>query len=243
MSRKGHFRWQTQEENQRRIAVRRPRVAVHLAMKKKTPASRTLQIVSPRRRAGDSWHNGADVEIGLYARSLHKSAKLLLENLDRQEHPKTAWDIGPIITLYRQATELEMKFLVGEGGRFLASSTDHLTLAKTHSLRWLAQIVCQVIKAVQWEAEFKCEGVSNLTEFTALVAELEAMEPISAAIYGERTKKNLGDAPPQLQKTRVLEISPKLDGLIDLLAATADGLAATADLMELGTDGGSGTIQ
>ena len=42
-----------------------------------------------------------------------------------------------------------MKFLIGEGGRFLAAPTDHLTLCKTHSLRWLAQIVCQIIKAVQ----------------------------------------------------------------------------------------------
>jgi hypothetical protein len=207
-------------------------------MKKKPPATRTFQIAPPRQRAEGSWHNGAEIEIGLYARSLHKSAKLLLENLDRQEHPETAWDVGPIITLYRQAIELEMKFLVGEGGRFLVSPTDHLTLSKTHSLRWLAQIVCQVIKAVHWEAEFKCEGVSGLTEFSALIAEFESMEPFSAAIYAERTKKNLGDIPPQLGKARFLDIAPKLNGLIDLLAATADGLAATADLMELGADGG-----
>lgn len=209
-------------------------------MKNKPPATRTLQIVSPRQRAEASWHNGAEIEIGLYARSIHKSAKLLTENLDGQESTKTAWDIGPIITLYRQAIELEMKFLVGEGSRFLASPTDHLTLAKTHSLRWLAQIVCQVIKTVQWEAEFESDGVSSLVDFSALIAELETMEPISAAIYAERTKRNLGDIPPQLAKARVLEVARKLDGLIELLAATADGLAATADLMELGADG-SGT--
>lgn len=208
-------------------------------MKKKRAVLRVVPAVAAAPRSlHEHWHNGAEIEIGLYAGSLHKAAKLLLESLDRNENPKTAWDVGPIITLYRQAVELQMKFLVGEGGRFLASPTDHLTLAKTHSLRWLAQIVCQIIKAVQWGAEFKCEGVSGLTEFSALIAELETMEPVGAAIYADRTKKHLGDIPPQLRKARFLEIAWKLDGLIDLLAATADGLAATADLMELDADGG-----
>jgi hypothetical protein len=38
----------------------------------------------------------------------------------------------------------------------LPTPTDPLTLAKTRSLRWLAQIVGQIIKAVGWENEFKC---------------------------------------------------------------------------------------
>ncbi len=207
-------------------------------MKKKPPATRLIQIVSPRQQRENSWHNGAEIEIGCYARSLHKAAKLLLDNLDRRENPKTAWDVGPIILLYRQAIELQLKFLVGEGSRFLQSPTDHLTLAKTHSLRWLAQIACQIIKAVQWESEFKCAGVTSLAEFSAMIATLEAMEPVSAAVYAERTKKDLGETPPQLGRSKLLEMAPKLDALIDLLAATADGLAATADLMEIGPDDG-----
>lgn len=123
--------------------------------------------------------------------------------------------------------------VVGEGSGFLKTPTDHLTLAKTHSLRWLAQITCQIIKVVQWEAEFKCEGVCNLAEFSALVAEIEAMEPVLAAIYAERTKKKLGETPAQLSKKKVLEIVLKRDALVDLLAATADDLAATADLMNV----------
>lgn len=133
-----------------------------------------------------------------------------------------------------------MKFLIGEGGRFLAAPTDHLTLCKTHSLRWLAQIVCQIIKAVRWEAEFKCAGIPDLAEFSSTIAQLEEMEPVSAAIFGERTKKNLGDVPAQLERSKVLEIMPRLDALLKLLAVTTDGLAATADLMELGGDA-SGT--
>ena len=204
-------------------------------MKKKLGVLRVApaENIAPRTEQA-FWHNGAEIEIGLYARSLHRSAKLLLENLDRRENPKTAWDVGPIITLYRQALELEMKFLVGEGGRFVASPTDHLTLWKTQSLRWLAQIVCQVIQAVHWEAEFRCRGVQGLTEFRAVIAELEAMEPMAAVRYAKRSEQKPGDVPPQLRKARLIEIAWKLDGLIELLAATADGLAAMAGWMDLG---------
>lgn len=202
-------------------------------MKKKPPVSPTPRLVPSPRRSVDSWHNGAAIEISLYAKSLHTAAKLLLDGLSPQPTLRTAWEVGPIITLYRHAMELEMKLLVGEGNRFLPSPTDHLTLHKTHSLRWLAQIICSVIKAVQWQAEFTCEGVSNLTEFSALIAELESMDPISAAISADHAQKSFADVPPQLRRANLLEIVPKLDALIHLLAATADGLAATALLMEL----------
>ncbi len=87
------------------------------------------------------------------------------------------------------------------------------------------------------------QGSVHLAEFSALVAEIEAMEPVSAAIYAERTKKKLGETPVQLSKKKVLEIALKLDALIDLLAATADNLAATADLMEVHEDNTRRTIQ
>ena len=57
-----------------------------------------------------------------------------------------------------RSIELHLKTLVDEGSNFLKEGTDPLSLAKTHSLRWLAQIVCQIIKAVRWENEFKCDG-------------------------------------------------------------------------------------
>jgi hypothetical protein len=91
------------------------------------------------------------VEIDLYAGSLQRAPKLLIEKLDPRENAKTAWDFGPIILLYSQAIELHLKALVGEGANFLNPPTDPITLYKTHSLRWLAQIVCQIIKTVQWE--------------------------------------------------------------------------------------------
>jgi hypothetical protein len=191
-------------------------------------------------RPDHKWHNGAEIEIGLYARSLHRAAKILLEKLDTGEDTNTAWDVGPVIMLYREAVELQMKFLVEEGGRFLKSPTDHLTLAKTTSLRWLGQIVCQVIRAVQWESEFRCDGVSNLAAFSTLIAQLEAMEPVAAAMHSDKTRHRFGDVPPQLEKAKVLEVVPKLDALLELLTATADGLAATSQLMELDEDDGPG---
>ena len=64
--------------------------------------------------------------------------------------------------------------------------TDHITLYKTHSLRWLAQIVCQIIKRVGWESEFSCEGVSTVAEFSSLVNQLEALEPVSCAVHADK---------------------------------------------------------
>ena len=152
-------------------------------MKKKPPVLRLPKPKAVAQSDDRSWHNGGDIEIGLYARSLHKAAKTLIATLDLEPNPKTAWDACPVILLYRQAVELHLKALVGEGGNFLPSPTDPITLYKTHSLRWLAQIVCQIIKAVRWENEFKCEGVASLADFSALVDELEALDPVSVAVH------------------------------------------------------------
>jgi hypothetical protein len=173
------------------------------------------------------WHNGGDIEIMMYARSLHRAAKSLIASLDLQPNPVTAWDACPVVLLYRQAVELQLKALVGEGSNYLPSPTDPLTLYKTHSLRWLAQIVCQIIRAVKWESEFKCEGVSSLANFSALVNELEALDPVACAV---RSVSRDGSVPPQLQPPNVVQFAKNLDGLIDLLDATADALAAEGDL-------------
>jgi hypothetical protein len=141
-------------------------------MKKKPPVLRFPKAKAKAELADRSWHNGGDIEIDLYARSLKKAAKTLVETLDLEPNPKTAWDACPVILLYRQALELHLKALVGEGSNFLPSPTDPISLFKTHSLRWLAQIVCQIVKTVRWENEFKCEGVASLADFSALINEL-----------------------------------------------------------------------
>ena len=198
-------------------------------MKKKPPVLR-----SPNPKAatpGDDrhWHNGGDMEIHLYARSLHLTAMKLVASLDLKPNPKSAWDACPVVLLYREATELYLKALVGEGSSFLKSPTDSITLYKTHSLRWLAQIVCQIIKAVRWENEFKYEGVASLADFSALVSQLEALDPVALAVF-PGTRRAVGAVPDQLLPPNVVQIGKKLDALIDLLDSTADGLAAERDL-------------
>jgi hypothetical protein len=180
----------------------------------------------------EAWHNGGDIEIEFYARSLHEAAKKLIATLDPTPNPKTAWDAAPVILLYRQAVELQLKSLVGEGS-FLKSPTDHITLAKTHSLRWLAQIVCQIIRAVKWEAEFKRESISSLADFSALVNELEELDPVAVAMRPGNRRPDFS-VPQQLLPSNVVRFAKKLDALLDLLAATADGLAAEWDLQRDG---------
>jgi hypothetical protein len=194
-------------------------------MKKKAPVlsfPRTKAVVQNHR----SWHNGGDIEIALYARSLHRAAKTLIQTLDLQPNPKTAWDAGPVILLYRQSVELHLKALVDEGCNFLPSPTDPISLYKTHSLRWLAQIVCQIIKTIQWENEFRSEGIASLSDFTALVNELEALDPVSCAVDAD-SRRGDGSVPHQLQPPNVIRLAKRLDGLLDLLDATTDAMAAT----------------
>jgi hypothetical protein len=201
-------------------------------MKKKPPV---LRFPDPKTVAqpDDHWHNGGDIEIGFYARSLHRAAKTLIATLDLEPNTKTAWDACPVILLYRQAVELHLKALVDEGSNFLKERTDSVSLYKTHSLRWLAQIVCQIIKGVKLENEFKCEGVASLADFSALVSELEALDPVAVAVRSGNRRPDFW-VPSQLQPPNVVRLAKKLDGLLDLLDSTADALAATWDMQRDG---------
>src|SRR5580704_2155175 len=197
-------------------------------MKKKV-ASRIPEPKTPIEIDERSWHNGGDIEIGFYARSCHKATKKLIETLGLEPNHKTAWDACPVILLYREAVELHLKLLIGDGSNFLKKPTDHISLAKTHSLRWLTQIVCQIIRAVKWENKFKCEGIASLADFSALVNELEELDPVAVAVRPANRRPD-GWVPSQLQTPNVVRFAKKLDALLDLLAATADGLTAESDL-------------
>ena len=197
-------------------------------MKKKPPIIRFPKAKIQTEIADRSWHNGGDIEIALYAMSLRRAARTLIESLDLEPSPKRAWDGCPVILVYRQAVELHLKTLIDEGNHFLKTPTDSISLSKTHSLRWLAQIVGQIIKTVGWESEFKCEGVASLADFGALVAELESLDPVACAVTIGRSSRD-GSVPPQLQPPNVVQFTKKLDGLLDLMDAIADALAATWD--------------
>src|SRR5436305_15123759 len=122
-------------------------------MNKKPSVRRVLKRKEKTRATQPNWHNGADVEIRLYARSLQDAAKTLVERLESDQN--AGWGASPVIVLYRQAFEIQLKLLIGEGSNFLKRRTDPISLYQTHSLRWLAQIVCQIIKTVGWEDDFK----------------------------------------------------------------------------------------
>ena len=59
-----------------------------------------------------------------------------------------------------------------------------------HSLRRLIQIVCQIVKKVGWENEFSCDGVSTLSDFSDLVNQLDAVDPVFCAVHsGQRHRR------------------------------------------------------
>jgi hypothetical protein len=212
-------------------------------MKKKRSVVQSIRSkrVAPE---GQCWHNGGDVELHLYARALRRAVKTLIVNLDLKPNPVSGWDAAPIILLYRQATELQLKELVGEGSSLLQNPTDPLTLYKTHSLRWLAQIVCQIIKAAGWDAKFTCEGVADLAAFSDLIGELEAADPVVNAVMSIDRRRD-GSVPPFLLPPNVVQFSTRMDAVLDLLEATTDALAAleAAEASEAGGFGSPSVIQ
>jgi hypothetical protein len=193
---------------------------------KKNPTRRLSKTKTGSRRPVETWHNGGEIEILAYARSLRYAAHILTSRLQLERNAKAIWDICPVVLLYRQALEIHLKMLVGEGGNFLPSPTDPVSLSTTHSLRWLAQIVCQIIRAVKWESEFKCDGVSSLTDFSTVVNEIEIFDPVTRAIRSARTPSSVSKF---LRTFDLLTFATRLDALLTLLDATADALAAELD--------------
>jgi len=195
---------------------------------KKTLTSRLSKSRGPSRIPRESWHNGGETQIYFYARSLQNAARTLVGKLELDQNARTDWDACPVVLLYRQALEIHLKSLVGEGSNFLKTRTDPISLSGTHSLRWLAQIVCQIIRAVGWENDFTCEGVSSLAEFSALVNEVETFDPVARAIRSS-TAEGPNSISQYYRAFNVVRFAKKLDGLLDLLNATADALTATWD--------------
>jgi hypothetical protein len=107
-------------------------------------------------------------------------------------------DASPVVFMYRQAIELSLKAMVlGEGGNFLATKPDHISVSKTHSVSWLAQFVCQMVTALKWEGEFRCAGIETLADvsedFLSLVERginapsFETIEALAAALETDVT--------------------------------------------------------
>jgi hypothetical protein len=202
---------------------------------RRRPITRLPNPKAGTRSPVETWHNGGDID--QYARSLQKAAQNVIQQLNLEPNPTTEWDACPVLLLYREAIELRLKVLVGESGNFLPSPTDHITLYKTHSIRWLAQIIRQIIKRVGWENEFKCEDVSSLADFSALVNDLEEMNPVPGAVRSSSRRRDRS-VPHQPHPPNVFTFATKLDALLELLDSTADALAAEWDIRQEAMAGG-----
>ena len=134
-----------------------------------------------------------------------------------------------MLSAYRKAVELSLKVLVlGEGGNFLPTKRDPISVHKTRSVSWLAQFVCHMITALDWEEEFRCEGVGSLADFKAVIEDVSA---IDADCHAFRCPADPAlDAVSGELPTTVRGFVRRLDAVLDLLDSTADALAAEWDL-------------
>lgn len=197
--------------------------------KKPSPASRRLVSNPGLHNSVSNWRNVSERDLWLYARSFHSAAKKLAGALEVDSGPMSDFDPCPVVFMYRHAVELHLKALVlGEGGNFLATKPDHLSVYKTHSVSWLAQFVCQSVTALKWEMEFRCEGVENLADFKAIIEEINSLDPGYAFRCPGKTE-GPGSVPGQLAFS-VREFARRMDAILGLLDSTADALAATWDM-------------
>jgi hypothetical protein len=182
------------------------------------PNPRSLNTALDRR-------NVSEQDLSLHARSFHAAAKKLAEAPEFNCGTFTDFAVCcPVVFLYRHALELHLKAIVlGDGGNFLATKPDPLSIHKTHSVSWLAQFVAQIVTALKWEPEFRCVGIDSLEDFKALVESVNLVDPGSFVfrILGENQATGGFD---------VRGFAMKMDAVIGLLDATADALAAQWDL-------------
>jgi hypothetical protein len=100
--------------------------------KKRSPGSRLISNSGPHNPVVNR-HNVPAKDLFLYARSFHTVAKKLAGALELDSGLFTDFDVSPVVFLYRHALELHLKAVVlGEGGNFLATKPDTLSVHKTH---------------------------------------------------------------------------------------------------------------
>jgi len=193
-------------------------------MQKRNRQPRRLAPNPARRNTMLNKRNVPPQDLFFHAQSFHKAAKKLAEAPEFASGLFADPAVYPVVYLYRHALELHLKALVlGEGGNFLATKPDFLSVLKTHSVSWLAQFVCQIVTALKWEPEFKCEGIENLDDFKALVESVNSVDP------GQYVFRFPGETEGQ-GSFNVRGFATKMDALLALLDSTADGLAAEWDL-------------
>jgi hypothetical protein len=167
-----------------------------------------------------SRRNIPEQDLWLFARSSHAAAKNLAEAADLHSGPFTPLAACPVVFMYRHALELYLKAIVlAEGGNFLKTRPDRISIGKTHSVSWLAQFVCQIVTALGWQEEFKCQGIENLDDFKAIIESVNEVDP------GQYVFRFPGE--PEAQASfNVRKFARRMDALLELLDSTADALAA-----------------
>jgi len=98
---------------------------------------------------------------------------------------------------------------------------DAISIGKSHAVSWLAQFVVQIVTALTWEKQFRCEGVESLADFKAAVEAVSSVDPGSYVFRSPIKTASLES---------VHEFARRMDALLELLASVADSLAAEWDL-------------
>ena len=130
--------------------------------------------------------------------------------------------------MYRHAIELSLKSIVlGDGGHFLKTKLDPISVGKSRAVSWLAQFVVQIVTTLGWEAQFRCEEISNLTDLKAAVGAISDTDP-GAYVFRSPLKEASQEA--------VREFAHRMDALLELLAITGDALAAEWELRKEGIE-------
>jgi hypothetical protein len=171
--------------------------------KNRSPGPRLFSPTPGQHNPSSKCYGIPAADLFLYARSFHTAAKTLARSLQLDASPFADSDVSPGVFMYRHAVELHLKALVlGEGGNFLATRPDALSVHKTHSVSWLAQFVCQIVSALKWEKEFRSEGIETLTDFKAVIEELNAVDPGSYVFRLPVSAEGLDSAPGRVKLPR-----------------------------------------
>jgi hypothetical protein len=175
------------------------------------------------------WHNVPEEEVSLYSRAFRAAAKKMALAVELDPGPFTNFAACPVVFIYRHALELHLKALIlGDGSNFLATKPERMSVSKTHSASWLAQFVCQIVTALNWEKEFRCAGIETLAEFKAFVEDVNSVDP-GPYSFRYPASAEAQDSVENNSTFNVREFARRMDALLELLDSTADALAATWD--------------
>ena len=196
---------------------------------RKKPARRHVMSNPEQHPRILNWHNVPEGEFFFYARAFRTAAKKMALAVELDPGPFTKFAACPVVFMYRHALELHLKALIlGDGSNFLATKPDRLSVYKTQSVSWLSQFVCQIVTTLNWQREFRCEGIETLADFKTFVEDVNSINP---GPYSFRYPASIDsrDSVENNSTFSVREFGRKMDALLELLDSTADALAATWD--------------